>query len=432
MPMVRIGRGAPILLALAMLLSGAARDESRGAWIIGSTGTNAERATLPSPAFNALPIARPSPAFELAGAEASAASASPVKPGVTEPITLVDHAEAVEFATFSPDGSQVLTGSDDATAMIWDAASGRRLKTLKSYVYVDHAEFSSDGARIVTQEGEDRVEVWDASSGASLFAREGARFALSPEGDRMVTATFLKKTNSNARRVDLADVWDLRSGRRITTLRGRLAEVSVEFSSDGSRIVTGGSDRIARVWDASSGRVLVSLLGHTGAVDSAVFSQDSGRILTTSEDGTAKVWDASSGRLVATIGPIADLSYARFLAPDDRRILTQTSTDGYGSEGPAQVWDVSSGTLLTTTLKSFAADVSPDGDRIVTANGDTKARIWDVASGRLLAILEGHTGEVVDAEFSPDGRRVVTASWDGTARIWDVEALIGKGSKRSN
>ena len=84
------------------------------------------------------------------------------------------------------------------------------------------------------------------------------------------------------------------------------------------------------------------------------------------------------------------------------------------------------------TIGSQQLHVSLDGGRIVTANGDTKARIWDVASGRLLAILEGHTGEVVDAEFSPDGRRVVTASWDGTARIWDVEALIGKGSKRSN
>jgi WD40 repeat protein len=422
--MARIGYGAPILMVLATLSSGAVPDESHGAWIIGIT--SAERGALSNPTGRALTVATPSPNFELAGAEAAAAPASPVKPGEAEPITLADHAEGVEFATFSPDGSQVLTGSDDATAMIWDAASGRLLKTLKSYVYIDHAEFSSDGARIVTQEGEDRVEVWDAASGRSLFARAGARFALSPGGDRMVIATVLKKANSNAGRVDLADVWDLQSGRRITTLRGHPADVTVEFSSDGRRIVTAGSDRIARVWDASSGRVLVTLLGHTAALDSAVFSQDSGRILTTSEDRTARVWDATSGKLVATIGPIADLSYARFLPPDDRRILTQTSTDGYGSEGPAQVWDASSGTLLTTTLKSFAADVSPDGSRIVTANGDIKARIWDAASGRLLATLEGHTGEVVDAEFSPDGSRVVTASWDGTAKIWNVEALVGK------
>jgi WD40 repeat protein len=67
---------------------------------------------------------------------------------------------------------------------------------------------------------------------------------------------------------------------------------------------------------------------------------------------------------------------------------------------------------------------------MVTADGDTKARIWDVASGRLLATLEGHTGEVVDAEFSPDGSRVVTASWDGTAKIWDVQSLIGKDGDR--
>ena len=65
---------------------------------------------------------------------------------------------------------------------------------------------------------------------------------------------------------------------------------SVAFSPDGARIVTGSWDHTAKVWDAQTGRELLTLTGHTGFVFSAVFSPDGSRIVTNSSDGTAKVW----------------------------------------------------------------------------------------------------------------------------------------------
>jgi hypothetical protein len=72
----------------------------------------------------------------------------------------------------------------------------------------------------------------------------------------------------------------------------------VSWSADGTRLATGGEDRTAKVWDAASGRELLTLKGHAGWVWSASWSPDGTRLATGSEDGTAKVWDAADAAAV--------------------------------------------------------------------------------------------------------------------------------------
>ena len=67
------------------------------------------------------------------------------------PLTLSGHTGDVLAATFSPDGATVLTGSADATAILWDAASGDVLQTFDGHTGpVNDVAFSSDGTQIVT------------------------------------------------------------------------------------------------------------------------------------------------------------------------------------------------------------------------------------------------------------------------------------------
>jgi WD40 repeat protein len=68
----------------------------------------------------------------------------------------------------------------------------------------------------------------------------------------------------------------------------------------------------------------------------------------------------------------------------------------------------------------YGATFSPDGLRILTAQGDKTARIWDAVTGKEIAVLRGHADRVLSATFSADGSRVLTASEDGTVRIWDA------------
>src|SRR5262249_9776048 len=78
-------------------------------------------------------------------------------------LTLKGHTERVSSASFSADGSRIVTGSLDQTAKVWDARSGAELLTLKGHLHtVSSASFSAAGSRIVTGSLDQTAKVWDA------------------------------------------------------------------------------------------------------------------------------------------------------------------------------------------------------------------------------------------------------------------------------
>ena len=90
-------------------------------------------------------------------------------------------------------------------------------------------------------------------------------------------------------------VWDATTGRELLTLRGHKGWVnSVEFSPDGQRLASAGSDMVVRVWDTAMGRELLALPGHTGEVNLVAFSSDGHRLASAGVNGAVRIWDATS------------------------------------------------------------------------------------------------------------------------------------------
>jgi WD40 repeat protein len=72
------------------------------------------------------------------------------------------HYHWVESAAFSPDGSRIVTASDDKTARIWDAATAKEIAVLRGHDdRVVSAAFSPDGSRIVTASHDGTARIWD-------------------------------------------------------------------------------------------------------------------------------------------------------------------------------------------------------------------------------------------------------------------------------
>ena len=75
----------------------------------------------------------------------------------------------VNSAQFSPDGQRVVTASEDKTARLWDAASGKPIgEPMKHESSVNSAQFSPDGQRVVTASGDKTARLWDAASGKPI------------------------------------------------------------------------------------------------------------------------------------------------------------------------------------------------------------------------------------------------------------------------
>jgi WD40 repeat protein len=323
------------------------------------------------------------------------------------------HQDRVTALAFSPDGTRVVTASDDATARIWDSASGASIAVLRGHKGpLTAAAFSPDGTRVVTASDDKTSRIWDAASGAATAVLEGhedhvAAVAFSPDGGRVITASWDKT----------ARIWNAASGASIAVLRDHQGPITaVAFSPNGSRVVT-ASGLTARIFDAATGATTAVLLGHADRVFTAAFSPDGTRVVTGSRDKTARIWNAENGAMIKVLAGHEDHLISVAFSPDGTQVVTSSL------DKTARVWDAKSG-LATAVLKHddfvVSAIFSSDGHRVVTASWDKTARIWDTASAALIAVLRGHKEPIAAVALSSDGSRVATASWDKTARIWDA------------
>ena len=324
------------------------------------------------------------------------------------------HEDVVYSASFSPDGSRVVTASGDGTGRIWETASGGAVgQPMRHEGVVYSAVFSPDGTRVVTASEDGTVRVWEAASGAAVGQpiREDTvtSAVFSPDGARVVAATW----------DGAARVWEAASGRAVgQPLRHENTVTSASFSADGSRVVTASEDATARIWEAATGAAVGPPMRHEDVVYSASFSPDSTLVVTASEDGTARIWEAASGRAVGQPMRHEDVVYSASFSRDGTRVVTASV------DGTAQLWEAASGAAVGQPMRHekavYLASFSPDGTLVVTVSWDGTTRIWEAANGAAVGQPMRHDDAVLSASFSPDGTRVVTASYDTAARIWEA------------
>ncbi|MHC5010052.1 MAG: WD40 repeat domain-containing serine/threonine protein kinase [Planctomycetota bacterium] len=311
---------------------------------------------------------------------------------------------AIRSATFSPDGTRILTTSEDNAARVWDLG-GREVAVLEGHeMWVNGAAFSPDGTRIVTASSDDTARLWQANGDelAVLAGHQGTvtSAVFSPDGTRILTAC----------RDKTARLWDL-DGKQLAVLGGNPEWVtSATFSSDGKYILTVAS--YARLWNGD-GQPLQDLRRPGHEVLDAAFSRDGTRIVTASVDRTARLWGLGQEPVIVLRGH-GDVVHSAVFSPDGRWVVTACR------DGAAYLWDVAEGSnqRLRGHLAAVTSAVfSPDGQTILTASADGTARLWNL-EGREVGVLRGHYEAVTSALFSDDGKHILTVSDDGAARAW--------------
>jgi WD40 repeat protein/tRNA A-37 threonylcarbamoyl transferase component Bud32 len=364
--------------------------------------------------------------------------------GGQEVLTLTGHAGPVGGLAFSPDGETLFSAggplAGPGEVLAWDArpgpellrtfapASWRRpcfgadgkhlilnsltgprtldLATGRSAVSpllrgqgFGAATVSRDGARLAVASGE-FVRVWQtagAKEPLTIRVETVGEVALSPDGTRLAAAGL--DTQAASIRAGLGfqpprpnpaekliRVWDAGTGKLLHSFKGHGAPtVAVAFSPDGRRLASAGWDRAVKVWDLTTGKETLALAGHQGPVVSVAYHPDGKRLASGGLDGLVKVWDADTGKEILSLG-----------------------SAGYRVTGVAY---------------------SPDG-KLLVASGMTSpvgvnVRVWGALRGEELAVFSREEAGPAGVGFSPDGKLLALGCMDGVT-AWDVARFLAR------
>lgn len=326
------------------------------------------------------------------------------------------HTGNVFSVDVGPDGRRVVSSGSDATARVWEVATGRELMVLSGHGAAVHAaRFTPDGRYVLTGGGDGTTRVWDVTVG-------GARDHLTVPAAQMITATVAFSPDgtmfASPREPSGVTLWDAVTGDEVRTLVGpdvKLANVA--FSPDG-RTLAATSDLTDAIplWDVASGELQRTLTGHDDDVHAVSFAPD-GHLLSASWDGTARIWDVASGEEVGRL-PHPEFTLVAIASPDGDVIVTGDET------GTVTLWDAA--TLeprrrIAAHDDALTAATFGPGQLLLTASDDGTVRGWDRETGQQLLELGGEDAPFEDVAVSPDRTSVAAAASDGTVKLWDLE-----------
>jgi WD40 repeat protein len=193
--------------------------------------------------------------------------------------------------------------------------------------------------------------------------------------------------------------------------------LSLAFSADGQRLLTGSEDCVVRVWDLQSGERLSRCEGHTAAVTAVAWFRD-GRIASASLDQSVRVWDGATGSPLHCWQGHAGGVRSIAVAPDGSLVLSG------GHDKLLRLWNVQlgqeAGSFPCPSECVASVAFSPDGARVLAGESDGIVRLWDLKGRQELCCFSGHSRGVTSVAFAPATQHAASGSLDQTVRVWTL------------
>ena len=370
----------------------------------------------------------------------------------------VTHEKPIDAVAFSPDSTFMAIYYPDDTVSVLRVADGiPGPETIHQEKWIDRnkvnprvnhhkdisgrwVQFSSDGKYLAgLKKAGNSLTLWDVNTGEKIKELDGVmasgrNLVFSPQGH------CFRLGCTPDPEYDTIELWDEEKRASFT----HSAHVdTVAMSPDGMCLATGGRDKTVKLWHVETQQCFQTLSGHIGRIVSLVFSPDGTRLVsgggdnwemrknadgTTSSfsdgdspvDRTAKVWEVATGENIATLensGMVRGVAFS----PDGKCLAT-------GTTKTVTLWCTKTwqpiATLDTVSFESLA--FSPDGSRLVTGGTwpEQRIQIWDVETRELIVELSGHKSDVESFAFSPDSRLLASGGFDGVIYLWDMTPYL--------
>lgn len=218
-------------------------------------------------------------------------------------------------------------------------------------------------------------------------------FAASADGERIALC-------ENTNRVE---IHNLRT-KKTLRLDTKNPQPGMAFSPDGKLLATGGYGTQAKLWSASSGKLMRCLDAPCEGGLTTVFSPDGKLLAVGNRNDVTRLFEVETGKLVHTLP--RRMSQELKFSPNNK-VLAVAYVDGN-----VGLWDVDNGNLLveqkSKAKEVYTLDWSPTGDVLATAGLEGKIILWDARDLSILKELDAPEW-VIRVRFSPDGSRLYSA-----------------------
>jgi len=281
---------------------------------------------------------------------------------------------------------------------------------------IDAVAVSPKGDRIAAALGDHSIKLLDpkAAVKASLEGHEGKVVALafSPDGSTLVSAGEDRQLLA----------WNVESGDRIAKLESDARVLDIAWAPDGNLLATAAAEGFIRLWTVDGWQPGALLSGHDGPVSSVNFSEEGTRLVSSGEDGTLRLWDGllNGARSRAQMKLIRGEGHqpANRVAFAGAGTVVSASNDGtvrfftLGGQQQARI-NMSHGAIVNLA--------APRRGPVVALGQDAAVVLVDPDSRQQIARLEGDDASNAVA-ISADGTALVSANRDGRLRLWRVSS----------